>query len=69
MVADEWQRKGIAHRLMDALIDTARQRGLRMMEGEVMASNHNMLSFVRALGFAVSTSEDDNNTKLVRKSL
>ncbi|MFA5627547.1 MAG: bifunctional acetate--CoA ligase family protein/GNAT family N-acetyltransferase [Thiohalomonadaceae bacterium] len=69
VVADEWQRKGIAHRLMDVLIDTARQRGLRLMEGEVMANNHNMLSFVRALGFSVSTSVDDANIKLVRKGL
>jgi len=69
VVSDSWQRKGIAHRLMDALIETARLRGLRTMEGEVLASNHDMLSFVRALGFSVSTSAEDASIKYVCKEL
>ncbi len=69
VVADAWQHKGVAHRLMDALIETARTRGLKLMEGEVLAANHNMLSFVRSLGFAVSTSVEDPAIKYVCKEL
>ncbi len=69
VVGDKWQRKGIAHRLMDALIETARMRGLKIMEGEVLASNHNMLSFVRSLGFSTNTSSEDPAIKYVCKEL
>lgn len=68
VVADAWQRRGIAHRLMDALIETARSRGLKTMEGEVLASNHNMLSFVRSLGFSVTAGEE-STVKFVSKDL
>lgn len=58
VVADEWQRQGIAHLLMQQLIETARSHGLQIMEGDVLANNYDMLTLVEKLGFTISTSED-----------
>jgi acetyltransferase len=59
VVADAWQRKGIGSRLMRALMDAARQRGLRTMHGDVLVSNHRMLEFTVELGFRASFDPQD----------
>jgi acetyltransferase len=64
VVADAWAGKGLARRLMLALIDTARSRGLRYMNGTFLASNARMLKFVTKLGFVLSSDPDDNTIKL-----
>jgi hypothetical protein len=42
---------------------------LKIMEGEVLAANHSMLSLVTSLGFTVSTSAEDSAIKRVVKQL
>ena len=69
VVSDQWQHKAIGHKLMGSLMDAARARGLKIMEGEVLASNHNMLKLVATLGFAIATSEEDAAIKRVIRSL
>jgi len=51
VIADEWHGSGIAGLLMEALIRAARAQRLDTMEGLVLRDNHDMLKFVRALGF------------------
>ena len=51
VVGDAWQRRGLGHRLMRALIDDAADRGMRRMTGKVLATNRAMINFVEALGF------------------
>jgi acetyltransferase len=58
VVADEWQRQGIAHLLMQQLIATARNQGLQIMEGDVLSNNHDMLTLAEKLGFSISTSDE-----------
>jgi acetyltransferase len=69
VVADEWQRKGIGHKLMNCLFDAARAKGIKIMEGEVLATNRSMLELVRRLGFDVSISEEDAAIQYVVKQL
>jgi len=69
VVADQWQGKGVAHKLMTSLMDVARDRGLERMEGEVLRANQSMLKLVTRLGFDIKTSEDDNSVKRVSKAL
>jgi acetyltransferase len=69
IVADDWQRKGIGSHLMNALMDAARQRGFRSMDGEILADNHNMLGLVKSLGFQIQTSADDPNIKVATRVL
>jgi acetyltransferase len=63
VVADDWQGKGLARRLMGTLIDTARDNGLRYMHGDFLAENSRMLAFVSSLGFVLSTHPEDPGLK------
>lgn len=69
VVADEWQRRGIGTRLMTALMEAAKARGLVTMEGEILSTNANMISLVRSLGFTIHTSPDDPGTKRATRRL
>ena len=51
VIADDWHKSGIAGLLMEALIRAARANRYETMEGLVLRENHDMLKFVRALGF------------------
>jgi acetyltransferase len=59
VVADNWQHRGIGSRLMSELIEAARQHGIKIMEGEILASNRNMLALASSLGFSLHVSDDD----------
>jgi len=69
VVADAWQNRGIGSHLMAELIDAARQRGFKIMDGEILANNHNMLELVGNLGFSIHTNMDDPTIKVVKKLL
>ena len=69
VVSDKWQHKSIGHHLMGGLIDTARTRGLKTMEGLVLSENANMLALVSTLGFVITAVEGDATVKRVVKSL
>jgi len=65
VVADEWQHRGLGRRMMVALIDVARSRGLREMMGHILAQNRGMLSLCVELGFSVGDSPEDPGVKRV----
>lgn len=64
VVADDWQSRGLARKLMGVLIETARNRGLKYMNGVFLSSNERMLKFVQNLGFVLSNDPEDNTVKL-----
>ena len=59
VIADTWQGKGLARRLMVQLIDAARGRGLKFMTGDFLGENARMIKFAQSLGFVVDTHRDD----------
>ena len=65
VVSDKWQGKGIARLLMQKLIDIARNRGLEVMEGQVLANNYRMLELMMSLNFQVGNDPNDPGIKLV----
>ena len=69
VVADEWRHRGIARRLMERLIECARDYGLRYIEGSVLAENRGMLALADSLGFVAQKSADDPGVVQVRKVL
>ena len=69
VVADKWQQKGIGTRLMTALIDAARQRGLKNMNGEILTDNTNMRALVGRLGFTIRTDPKDLSVLLANREL
>jgi len=54
---------------MQQLIEAARARGFRSMDGEVLANNAPMIKFVADLGFEIRQDPNDENIKLIAKSL
>ena len=68
-VADRWQGAGLASRLLRALIQGAGARGLKHMEGFVLAENARMLALARRLGFTVQTDPQDATVMIVRLAL
>lgn len=58
VVADKWSHHGVGHQLMNALLGCAKSQGLRKMYGRVLASNLDMLQFVRACGFGIADSPE-----------
>ncbi len=69
VVADRIQGKGLGSRLMGSLMEAARAKGLKTIEGEVLSNNHNMLKLVTRLGFATKTSDEDPGIIKVSKAL
>jgi acetyltransferase len=68
-VADDWQRSGLAGVLMRALMRAAAAKGFRTMHGVVLASNRDMLTLARQLGFAVQRQPDEPGTVRVHRAL
>lgn len=69
VVADTMRGKGLGQKLMVALMDVARSKGLKTMEGEVLNNNVNMLKLMERLDFTIEASLEDENLKTVRKLL
>jgi acetyltransferase len=60
---------GLARTLMSLLIDAARRRGLKEMEGFVLAENQSMLGLARRLGFTIAPDPDDRALRICRLAL
>jgi acetyltransferase len=60
VVADAWQRNGLAERLLARLLAHGRSSGLCTMGGLVLAANWPMLALAAKLGFALSEHEDED---------
>jgi acetyltransferase len=69
VIDDHWQKQGIGHKLMDVLMDVARSKGLRMMDGEVLKTNRRMLKLAESLGFKVTPHPEDDSVRYVSRSL
>jgi acetyltransferase len=69
VVADDFAGKGLGSRLMESIMDVAREKGLSEIIGLVLANNGNMLKLMRSLGFAVKPNPDDPDFRLVTHSL
>jgi acetyltransferase len=61
-VDDAWQGTGVAGLLMISLLQAARERGFKTMQGIVLSGNHKMLKFARQLGFKSHRLEGEGDT-------
>ena len=65
VVRDVYQRKGLGSKLMDALIQAARDRHVREINGDVLAANPGMTRFAESLGFEILPGAEPDVRKLV----
>ena len=60
---------GLGTTLMTALIDEARSRGRKEMEGFVLSENKSMLRLAKRLGFSIKYAPDDTSVRICRLAL
>ena len=65
VIADAWQGRGLGRILMTALIEVARNHGLKTMIGWVLATNTAMLRLDHELGFVSRPDEDPYTRRMV----
>ena len=65
VVRDDYQGQGIGAKLMNALLDVAREQQLKVIEGLVLAKNSHMLSLMQRLGFSIEADPDDQTLRRV----
>jgi RimJ/RimL family protein N-acetyltransferase len=51
VIADDWQGRGLGTRLLAALIEEAKRRGIPRLFGTTFATNTGMVALARRLGF------------------
>ncbi|MDX1605167.1 MAG: GNAT family N-acetyltransferase, partial [Candidatus Competibacterales bacterium] len=69
VIADDWQERGLGTRLMNRLMNVARERGLRVIQGEVLRDNRNMLMLMEGLGFRLEPNPETHQVMNVNRRL
>ncbi|MEY4766717.1 MAG: hypothetical protein RI907_3390 [Pseudomonadota bacterium] len=69
VVADAFSGQGLGSRLMESIMDVARERGLTEIVGLVLTNNDGMLRLMRSLGFSVKAYAEDPDFRLVTHAL
>ena len=59
VVRDDYQHLGLGHRLLDALADAARERGITTFTAETLFENRDMMSVFRHSKFPVTSTVSD----------
>ena len=68
-IADAWQKRGLGRLMLVRLIECAREKGVKRMEGTVLAINQGMLKLVSELGFSVHADPEAAEAVRVVKAL
>jgi len=58
VVADDYQGRSMGTKMMDMLIEVAKEKGLKSIYGIILPENTVMLNFIQKLGFVLKPSED-----------
>lgn len=69
VVADDFNGRGLGSRLMESIMDVARDKGLAEIEGLVLANNAGMIRLMRGLGYSVKPFAEDRDFVLVSHAL
>lgn len=68
-IAADYGGAGLGRTLMTALIDAAKGRGIREMDGFVLAENKAMLRLAGRLGFSITPDPEDRSVRICRLRL
>jgi acetyltransferase len=53
IVADPWQGRGLGQKLLERVMEIARENGVQLLHGDVLAENQPMLELMKKLGFTI----------------
>nr|MDJ0881243.1 GNAT family N-acetyltransferase [Gammaproteobacteria bacterium] len=68
-VGDEYQGKGIGRYLMKRIMTVAKERGIEIIEGEVLSNNVKMLRLMKGMDFRIIHNATEPDTVEVRRHL
>jgi acetyltransferase len=68
-VADAWQRRGIATRLLRNLICIARTAGVEHLQGDILSENEAMIGLMVSMGFDLDLHPDGAHLMTARKEV
>ena len=66
-VADAWQHRGVASRMLRCLMEYAKAHGIRTLTGMVLPENQSMLTLARHLGFEVRLASPEQLMKITKR--
>ncbi|TCS39265.1 acetyltransferase [Paucimonas lemoignei] len=69
VVADEFNGRGLGTRMMLSIMDIARSKGLKRIEGMVLNNNSPMLKLMRSLDFEIRPWDEDPDFRLCSREL
>lgn len=69
VIADDFGGKGLGSRLMESIMEVARDKGLTEIEGLVLANNAGMIRLMRSLGYSVKPFAEDRDFVIVSHPL
>lgn len=69
VIADDFGGKGLGSRLMESIMEVARDKGLTEIEGLVLANNAGMIRLMRSLGYTVKPFAEDRDFVIVSHPL
>ncbi|RSZ34462.1 MULTISPECIES: GNAT family N-acetyltransferase [unclassified Variovorax] len=69
VIADAWQHRGVAHKLMSRLIEAATAAGVKQLADITLYDNTGMLALARRLGFKVQRDPGNPNVTRLRLAL
>ncbi len=64
IVGDAWHGKGLGSKLMERLIEVAREMGVKRLRGDVLSDNHPMLALAKKNGFSLTRDAAGETVKL-----
>jgi acetyltransferase len=64
VIADKYQGKGLGTKLVDMLIEVAREKNVEAIYGVIMSENMAMIRLCEKLGFTTRRDQDDVLTEL-----
>jgi acetyltransferase len=62
LVRSDMKGRGLGYRLMTAILDYGRRRGLQRVYGEILRENATMLRMARELGFETADNDPGDDT-------
>ncbi|HCY62738.1 MAG TPA: GNAT family N-acetyltransferase [Oxalobacteraceae bacterium] len=69
VVADDFNGRGLGTRMMLSIMDLARSKGLKRIEGMVLNNNAPMLKLMRSLDFEIHSWDEDPDFRLCTREL
>ena len=67
VVGDPWQRKGLGAKLLQVCIGVAKEKGVRLLWGDIMAENERMIRLCKKLGFNVTWQYGEGRARATMK--